>query len=318
MDYSQLLKNLQPNFSVFIPFLKFEKELLQELLLADQNIVFHNAQYFLVNNCNLHPVWAQEKLSQCKVLPFKTKSEAIRILKSMPNLGVYFETDANSRMAAGLRRELRELKTKRIEFRVPSTFNFRYFAWGLLDDTHLLICESPDSRFPLGWHEFVEDKNTPPNRAYLKIWEILCLDYIQLSRKDRVIDLGSSPGGWSWALSHYTEKVYSIDKAELSPEILRRTNITYKAQDAFQVNPADYTDCTWIFSDIICTPQRLLTLVDHWQKNSGIQNYVCTIKFKGTCDFTVLKEFNRYENSRIVHLYQNKNEVTWIKQGKRK
>ena len=318
MDYSHqpLHKKLWPSFDVLIPFLRFEKELERELFLSQQDIIFKDSKYFIVNKLEVKPLWAQDWLIDCQLKPFNNKSQAIKILKNIKNLGVHFETDANAKFAEALKKELREFKLKRIDFEVPSKFNFKYFAWGLFDNNNLIICNQPTSQFPLGWHEFNEDKSTPPNRAYLKIWEILCLNYIQVQPQDVVIDVGSSPGGWSWALSKIVRKVYSIDKAELDKKILTQSNIQYKSEDAFAVNPKDYKDCTWLFSDIICTPQRLLTLVENWHQNSAIYNFVCTIKFKGECDFEILKEFKKYKNSRIIHLYQNKNEVTWIKQVK--
>lgn len=318
MDYShqRLHKKLWPSFDVLLPFMRFQKELENELLLAKRVIAFKNEKYFIVEKLAVKPVWAQAWLPGCRLAAFVNKSQAVKILRQMKNLGVHFETDANARLAEGLKKELRELKLKRIEFEVPSKFNFKYFAWGLLDDSNLIICEQPADQFPLGWHEFNEDKLTPPNRAYLKIWEVLCLNYIELKTEDVVIDVGSSPGGWSWALSHFVKKVYSIDKAELDKKIIAQPNIFYKSDDAFQVDPRNYADCTWLFSDIICTPQRLLSLIKNWHQNSVVRNFVCTIKFKGNCDFDILKEFGKFGHSEIIHLYQNKNEVTWIKQVK--
>lgn len=318
MDYSlqPLHKKLWPSFDVLIPFLRFEKELETELLLSEKDIIFKNQKYFIVNKITAKPIWAQAWLPDCQLAPFENKSQAVKILKGIKNLGVHFETDANAKLAEGLKKELRELKLRRINFEVPSQFNFKYFAWGLFDEKNLIICNQPTERYPLGWHEFTEDKTTPPNRAYLKIWEILCMNYIQLKPTDVAIDVGSSPGGWSWALSHYIKKVYSVDKAELDPKIMAQPNIIYKSDDAFQLNPKNFPDCTWLFSDIICTPQRLLTLVENWNQNSQVKNFVCTIKFKGSCDFDIIRQFLHFQNSRIIHLYQNKNEVTWIKQVK--
>jgi 23S rRNA (cytidine2498-2'-O)-methyltransferase len=316
MDYFHQHKKLQPSFDVLIPFLRFERELERELLLSGVAILSKNDKYIRVSPLAHKPLWAQDWLPNCELIEFKNKSEALKILKSFPTLGVSFETDANPKFSVGLKKDLRELKLKRIQYEVPSKFNFKYFAWSLFDDSHLIVCRNPISQFPLGWHEFNEDKEVPPNRAYLKLWEVLCLNYIQLKPEDVAIDVGSSPGGWSWALSQQVSKVYSVDKAPLDPKISDVANIFYKSGDAFQISPADYPDCTWLFSDIICTPHRLLELVKNWHQNSNVKNFVCTIKFKGDCDFDILKEFEKYENSRIIHLYQNKNEVTWIKQVK--
>lgn len=317
MDYSRLLKNLPPNFDVLIPFLRFEKELERELLLKGYKILFKNDYIFLTENLKSKPIWAQDWNPDSRLYNFSSRSEALKILRDQPHMGCCADTGLQTKLSHSLLKDLRELRLKRIQYKVPSDFNFKYFVWGTLDESHFFICSKPTSQFPLGWHEFNEDKNTPPNRAYLKIWETLCLGYISLKKNDIALDLGASPGGWTWALSEQIQLVYSIDKAPLDSAIISdRTNITCYSEDAFQVRPDQFTHCNWLFSDIICTPQRLYSLVQLWLKESKIQNYVCTIKFKGPCDFEILNEFLQIPNSRIIHLYQNKNEVTWIRQVK--
>lgn len=316
MDYSlqQLLKRSPHNFDLLIPFLKFDQELERELLIHQTEIYFKSEKFVACSKLDRRPVWAQDWWPNTQVVPYKNKADAIKILKTQKNLGVYYGTH-NSALATNLRKELRELPLKRIKYAVPSKFNFQYFSWSILDKQNLLICARPFSRYPLGWNEFEEDKNIPPNRAYLKLWEILCLGHIQLQPQDITIDLGSSPGGWTWALSEHVTKIYSVDKAPLESRIASLPSVTYFSEDAFKLKPETFKDCTWLFSDIICTPERLYQLVQNWMKNSNVKNFVCTIKFKGPCDFEILNKFNQIENSKIIHLYQNKNEVTWIRQG---
>lgn len=299
---------------LIIPFLRHEQELETELLLRQCTVIDKNSHYFLVENLKSKPVWAQEICEEISFFKFENKSEAVKILKSQDNLGCFIPSPFHTKLTTSLRKEIRELKLKRLKFEVPNNFKFNYFAWTITREGDLLVSRKPNSRFPLGWHEFDEDKNTPPNRAYLKLWEVLALNYIQLKPNDVAIDVGSCPGGWTWVLSQYVSKVYSVDKAPLDPKISSLKNVFYTAEDAFQLNTADFKDCTWLFSDIICTPQRLLQLVQHWMQNSNVKNFVCTLKFKGPCDFDIINEFLKIPNSRIIHLYQNKNEVTWIKQ----
>lgn len=316
MDYSLQLhhKKWPLNFDVLIPFLKFNQELERELLMNQTKVYYKTEKIIVCASLGEKPIWAQDWWPNTRVVNYKTKTDATRVLKSQKNLGVYYNSNSSA-LAANLRRELREVPMKRIEYSVPSKFNFKFFTWTILDSENLLICDRPHSRFPLGWNEFNEDKSVPPNRAYLKLWEVLCLGYIQLKPSDVAIDLGSSPGGWTWALSEQVGKVYSVDKAPLAPKISRSPVVIYHEEDAFKLDPKNFSDCTWLFSDIICTPERLFQLVNIWMSQSTIQNFVCTIKFKGPCDFEMLKKFKQIENSKIIHLYQNKNEVTWIRQG---
>ena len=300
--------------SLVIPFLRYEQELESELLLCQSKILDKNSHYLLVSNLNSKPIWAQEVCLEVATHKFTNKSEALKILKSQTNLGCFIPSPYHTKLSSSLRSEMRELNLKRIKFEVPNNFKFNYFTWTLSKEGDLLISHLPQSRFPLGWHEFNEDKETPPNRAYLKLWEVLALNYIQLSPNDVAIDVGSCPGGWTWVLSQQIAKVYSVDKAPLDSKIANIKNVKYSSEDAFNLDPKKFSDCTWLFSDIICTPQRLLELVNNWRQNSDVKNYVCTIKFKGACDFDIMNEFLKISHSRIIHLYQNKNEVTWIRQ----
>ena len=314
MDSYLRLKKLPPRFDLVLPFLKFESELVTEFALLRKNILMQDIHFFMVEPLSEKPVWAQDWLPDCKVFDFTGKAEAIKLLKSQKNLGVFMPSPFHQSLAESIQGELRTLKLNRLKYEVPSKFNFNYFAWTILKDRQIVICDKPSSRYPLGRHEFNEDKDTPPNRAYLKMWEALCLGYIQVKPDQTVIDLGSSPGGWSWVLSQQAKKVYSVDRAALDPKIALISNIQHVIGDAFQVAPSEYKDCDWVFSDIICTPARLLTLVQNWQDQSSVKNFMCTIKFKGPCDFDIMREFLKIKSSRIIHLYHNKNEVTWIKQ----
>lgn len=309
MAYYPLLKNLPPNFDVLVPFYQFENELQRELALSNKSIMFQNERIFIVENLLARPIWAQDWWPGARAIAVESKSQILKFLKSKPVLGHYYDS-IQSKMGQGLTQDLRNFDKKRIVFK--SNFSFKYFAWTAFED-FLIYCDHPYSRFPLGWHEFNEDKNFPPNRAYLKLWELFTVYNIPFNKNDAVIDVGSSPGGWSWVLSQIFSKVYSVDKAQLDPKIKAIKNVEYVNGDAFKVNCQKFHDCRWIFSDIICAPEKSIGLIDYWLSNSTIENFVCTLKFKGDCNFDVVQRCLALEGSKILHLYQNKNEVTWLR-----
>ncbi len=309
MAYFPLLKNLPPNFDVLIPFYQFDKELVKELGFLQKKIYFSDEKIFLVEKILDKPIWAQDWWPDSKPYLLENKSAALKLLKANPNYGHYY-TSEDSKLAKSLLKDLKNLDKKRID--LNSKFKFNYFSW-TIKENNLLICEKPFSRYPSGWHEFAEDKSFPPNRAYLKLWELFTVHQLPTNKNDTAIDLGSSPGGWSWVLSQYFKTVYSVDKAELDSKINKISNIKYHQGDAFKVSADDFKDCSWLFSDIICTPIKTYDLIRHWMENSNVKNYVCTIKFKGDCDFDIIKKLLSIPDSKIIHLYQNKNEVTWIR-----
>ena len=90
-------------------------------------------------------------------------------------------------------------------------------SWTLLDAETMLAAPRCTSPFPNGEVRFVEDRTGPPSRAYLKLWEALTLIGRRPEPGERCLDLGSSPGGWSWALQQMGAQVVSVDKAPLAP-----------------------------------------------------------------------------------------------------
>ena len=126
------------------------------------------------------------------------------------------------------------------------------------------------------------------------------------------LDLGACPGGWSWVIASLGAKVISVDKAPLDPRIAALPNITCRKESAFGLDPHSVGKVDWLFSDIICYPQRLLGLVQRWREAGLARNFLCTIKFQGETDFDALRQFLEIPGSRAFHLFHNKHELTWV------
>lgn len=311
MDYYHQLKKQQLNFDVLIPFMHFQQELARELLLKNVQIFIQTERLFLVAPCTQNIIWAQDHWSQCH--SSEVNPELVAQLKSVPVMGYYFKTETNKLVEKSLSK-LKRLPEKRIRFDYHKKFNFKFYIWTTYKDL-VIYSLHPQKNYPAGWHEFEEDKNTPPNRAYLKLWEILMTQNLNISNHSRAIEIGAAPGGWSWVLSQLFDQVYTFDRADLAENILKIKNIKHEKADAFKIDPAKYNDCDWFFSDLICTPDKILETVLCWQAHGRVQNFVCTLKFKGDCDFEIIDKFLKIPDSKIIRLYHNKNEVTWIKQG---
>ena len=95
---------------------------------------------------------------------------------------------------------------------------------------------------------FVEDRAGPPSRAYLKLWEALTLSGQHPGPGDLCLDLGSSPGGWSWALQQMGARIISVDKAPLDPAVARLPGIEHRDDSAFALDPAAIGPVDWLFS----------------------------------------------------------------------
>lgn len=186
-------------------------------------------------------------------------------------------------------------------------------SWTLLDEHTLLAAARCASPFANGAVAFVEDKATPPNRAYLKLWEALTRIGRMPGPGELCLDLGASPGGWSWVLQGLGARVIAVDKAPLEPRIAALANIEFRQDSAFALKPQDIGAVDWLLCDVICYPERLYRLVTVWIESGLARNMICTVKFQGATDFAMQRRFAELPGSRLMHLHHNKHELTWLR-----
>jgi 23S rRNA (cytidine2498-2'-O)-methyltransferase len=225
-------------------------------------------------------------------------------------------------------------------------------AWTLLDGHTLLASPTCTSPFPGGKIEFQEDKEGPPSRAYLKLWEALTLARALPGESDaihgdspcchpwlpgagsRCLDAGASPGGWTWALARLGAEVTAVDRAPLDERIAAMPGVRFLKHDAFTLKPQDIGPIDWLFCDAACYPSRLFKWIEQWLASGLCKNFVCTIKMQGVIedegtqneeapdgknlsertspDFETPKRFAAIPGGWVVHLWHNKHELTWI------
>jgi 23S rRNA (cytidine2498-2'-O)-methyltransferase len=186
-------------------------------------------------------------------------------------------------------------------------------SWTLIGHDTILASARCSSPFPNGELRFVEDHVTPPSRAYLKLWELFTRLGVHPGPGETCLDLGSCPGGWTWVLQQLGAKVISVDKAPLDPRIAQLPNIKFRQESAFALDPETVGPVDWLFSDIVCYPKRLLTLVNKWLKAGTVRRFACTVKFQGGIDFETINALAAIPGARLLHLCNNKHELTWVK-----
>lgn len=219
---------------------------------------------------------------------------------------------AQHRRAALIAEKLPKVSAKPLRFgeRAPTA---PLGSWTLIDQNTLMAAASCSSPFPNGEVKFIEDRTVPPSRAYLKLWELFTLLGEQPKRGEFCIDLGASPGGWTWVLQGTGARVLSVDKAPLDPRIARLAGVEQRRESAFALDPRDIGPVDWLFSDIVCYPKRLFALVSKWLAAGTVRRFVCTIKFQGATDFEIIRQFAAVPGARLLHLHHNKHELTWMK-----
>jgi 23S rRNA (cytidine2498-2'-O)-methyltransferase len=186
-------------------------------------------------------------------------------------------------------------------------------SWTLIDPQTVLAAPHCSSPFPHGEARFVEDRSGPPSRAYLKLWEALTLVGARPQSGETCVDLGAAPGGWSWVLQRLGARVIAVDKAPLASDIATLPGIEQRRDSAFALDPATLGPVDWVFSDLVCYPARLFALVERWLAAGTCRRFVCTVKFQGATDHAAAARFAAIPGSRLMHLFHNKHELTWVK-----
>ncbi len=219
----------------------------------------------------------------------------------------------NHRRMALIESHLPPVRARPLRFPEPGPAS-HLGGWSLLDRDRLLASPTKSSPFPLGECRFEEDHIGPPSRAYLKLWEALTRLGTHPGAGDRCIDLGASPGGWTWVLASLGASVRAVDKAPLDPRIAAMPGVKQVIDSAFAFSPEPVD---WLVCDVIAYPARLLSLVERWIAAGAARHIVCTIKFQGETDHAAADAFAALPGGRVAHLFHNKHELTllWSRQA---
>lgn len=186
-------------------------------------------------------------------------------------------------------------------------------SWTLIDENTLLASPHCTSLVPNGEWQFQEDHENPPSRAYLKLWEFFTRTQ-QFPQKGKLcLDLGASPGGWTWVLRQLGAKVIAYDRAELDTSLQKDRGIEFIEGDCFKVKPDSHPAASWVFSDVVAYPGKVLPFVKNFAQACPKTNLVFTLKFQGANHYQVIENFLSVPNSKIMRLFHNKHELTWYR-----
>ncbi len=261
------------------------------------------------------PYWARSAMLKPRILDFESIGEAANSLKNIqrnwaPYQYQYF------RRANLIQEKLPYINLKPRAFPVKIPVK-PIGLYTLISEKQMIFSAETSSFLPAGKITFLEDHENPPSRAYLKIQESLAMANLLNGTEfpkpgEHCFEAGACPGGWTWVLVGLGASVHAVDRAELSPELMENPLVKFQAHDAFTLKPQDVGFCDWVFSDVICYPERLLKWVNEWLESGLCRNMICTIKMQGEPDWNIIKQFSEIPGSRIVHLNYNKHELTWI------
>ena len=272
---------------------------------------WHGERLLLADPPALTPAWAEDVWYDARVLPVPSIKQAARALKGIQRNWALL-TPPRPRSAREPDRPAAAARLDEAAGLPGPAAGAPLGGWTLLDAERMLAAPTTLSPFPHGRAQFVEDRETPPNRAYLKLWEALSVIEERPGPGDRCLDLGAAPGGWSWVLASLGARVTAVDKADLAPRVATMPGVDVRRESAFALDPAVDGPVDWLCSDVVCYPDRLYRLVRRWLETGAAANFVCTLKFQGETDVAAMDAFAALPGSRLMHLHHNKHELTWV------
>lgn len=286
-----------------------ENTLAEELRRHGREVSWHG-RLALSSEAPVPSLWALDVWTAPVVIPVASVKSAADALRGMQRNWSAYAVSHHRRMAL-IGERLPPVKARHLVFPEPAP-SAHLGAWTLLAPDVMLASATKTSPFVNGECHFVEDHIGPPSRAYLKLWEALTRIGAWPGPGDRCLDLGASPGGWTWVLAKLGAQVTAIDKAALASGVAAMPGVSLRQGSAFAMEP-ERVD--WLCSDIIAYPDRLLALVQAWIASGTTGRIVCTIKFQGATDHDAAAAFAAIPGGQVMHLFHNKHELTFCWRG---
>lgn len=313
-----LLDELKTRFSLEI----LEKDFSNEFeSVKNTDLFFYNTPIKIANliyiphwDFEKNPYWAATSFENLSIACFESIKEAARILKEKQRNWASYQF-TQFRRSALIQEALPYInfKAKSFPFEIPKT---PIGVFSLLNKNTMLLSANTSSFLPLGCISFIEDKENPPSRAYLKFQEALTRFQSEKGlipqKGERCLDLGASPGGWTWVLRELDCEVIAVDRSKLSENLMKDPKVEFIKHDAFTLSLDQLGKFDWIFSDVICYPERLLEWVKKIIERKITKKMICTIKLQGEIDWAVIDAFASISNSFVHHLCYNKHELCWF------
>ena len=165
--------------------------------------------------------------------------------------------------------------------------------------------------------------SSAPSRSTLKLAEAL-MEFIpkaeaaqRLAPGMRAVDLGASPGGWTWQLVRRGMHVIAVDNGPMDPALLETGQVKHRRTDGFKFRPAEPVD--WMVCDMVESPSRIARLAARWAAEGWCRQAIFNLKLP------MKKRYEEVERCRAIidealggggyylrirHLYHDREEVT--------
>ena len=168
-----------------------------------------------------------------------------------------------------------------------------------------------------GQHRVADDPKSP-SRSFLKVEEAYGIFGRRPKPGELVIDLGASPGGWTYSAIKNGVRVWAVDRGPMKGVCCNHPLIQHIEEDAFKFNMAAGKSSDWLFCDLVENPYRVLEILKTWIIQNRCRNFIVNLKI-GQIDQLMFvermhKEFNALSQlcSHFLsrQLYHDRDEIT--------
>jgi len=123
------------------------------------------------------------------------------------------------------------------------------------------------ARWPMGIAR-LRMPSSAPSRSTVKLAEALLEFFDDREREKRfapgmtAVDLGASPGGWTWQLVQRQMHVTAVDNGAIDAALLESGQVKHRREDGFHYRPPEPVD--WMVCDMVESPSRIARLAAQW------------------------------------------------------
>lgn len=153
-----------------------------------------------------------------------------------------------------------------------------------------------------------------PSRAAMKLDEALEWYGVSPGKGDLCVDLGSAPGGWTRRLVERGARVWSVDPANLAPDLANHPRVKHFKESAFDFTPSEPAD--WLFCDMAWRPLEVAQMLARWARRAHATHLVANIKLPMKDKLPTLFRVRHtleeagWRQLRVRQLYHDRDEVT--------
>jgi 23S rRNA (cytidine2498-2'-O)-methyltransferase len=136
------------------------------------------------------------------------------------------------------------------------------------------------SNWPMGIPRLKMPREAP-SRSTLKLAEALLEmlgdeERAQLRPGRRAVDLGASPGGWTWQLVNRGMKVTAVDNGPMDSALMESGLVEHLRADGFTFRPRHPVD--WLVCDMVDKPARVIDLIARWFERGDCRAAIFNLK----------------------------------------